>query len=229
MLIPILRYGKCGFDQKMDKDGFIPILPLIELKRFKEFNVTKDCIVALSIREKGSARPRFESNATRTAIRATSRKNTWYPNDITPNIAPSVPKSNQPSSSHQTHTSKIIQTHETTHHPPSPKTPSPKIPRYGPNTPIKTDNSNMQSPILQDTSSKDVYTLNNTPKSPSPEPTGEDWNHSNPSANDINMAIMFFNEQHPQIQNIRQFREPTFNLIEDAFQAGCRVGRKIND
>ena len=76
MLVPILRYGKCGFDLKMDIDGFTPILPLIELKRFKEHNVTKDCIIALSIREKGGKFPRFETNSTMSSIRATPKRKT---------------------------------------------------------------------------------------------------------------------------------------------------------
>ena len=112
--------------------------------------------------------------------------------------------------------------------PHTPKTPPPKLPRYGPITPIKmecphTPNQTSQGPLSKD---------NNKPEEHSQiqcsGPIKEALLLRNPSANEINTAINFFNDHHPNSQAIRPFQDAPFNLFEDAFQAGFNVGRKTS-
>ena len=92
MLSPILRYGKCGFDKKMDAQGFVLISTILQMKRFRDLDTTKNCIVTIVLREKSLSDPRYETNIDHTSIRATTRNLPNEAND-TPCIAPSLPKS----------------------------------------------------------------------------------------------------------------------------------------
>ena len=224
MLIPILRYGSCGFDQKTDSQGFVPILPILELNRFTAHNVAKNCLIALAISEKGNPRPRFETNVEQTAIRAIPSKRKLTQHDTNTTIAPSFPKSNQAAPSHQTSILTTSQHDYTNVSPDTPITPPPKIPRYGPVTPTKDAGPSLRDKYKPtDTTSRNILpglqqVLNQPDQVPPTLPTKV--SQDNPTAEEINRAIIFYNEHNPHLTALSLFNATSFDIFEEAFKAG---------